>query len=700
MGWFLPVRRMGKRESLVVLATGLIAALAAVSPAAEPLHGLSIDVLTALSSAPATATHESRVAVIAIDEETYRTPPFDGTPYVTWTPEIARVLDAVADGGAKVVGFDIVFPTSIEQSGMPVGDTTLGDRVRGFDKEFLRTLAHHAQQGRLVLGEFLDPKNPIRPSPGQRAAVGFDRNIRPLDMETDQDGVIRTIPLSFVVAGHKLPSMATELALRSDSAFSPQGESLTLNFSGGTHAFPTYSLADIRKCAATGDRAFFARNFGGKIVLVGGVLGVEDRKLTSRRFSAAPMSAEGERCQTKPDAYGADAIRQTVPGVFVHATAINNLIDGDGLRELGPVARGVATGAASLVTGAAAIVLGPLAGSLLLLLAGAAMVAGAAVAFAHSLVVPLGETLVVATAAFGVCGAYRFAVGDREIRLLRSSFALYLAPAVIETLVRSEKLPELGGETRTVSILFFDLAGFSSLAEKAAPAETVRLINSYFSAMADVIESLGGFVDQYLGDGIKAVFGAPLADPHHAVRAVRAALRCEQALLRLNNEVPIALAHRIGINSGPSLVGNIGSRRRFNYAVIGDPVNVASRAEGANKYYGTTTIVTEQTVELCKNQFFWRELDAVRFKGRSEVIRIYQPLSEIDDVDGQTRSVVAAYERGLALWRRRDFAGAIAAFSPIAERDRPAALFLVRARELFSSPPGRDWEPVNTMDAK
>src|SRR5262249_41684517 len=163
----------------------------------------------------------SHAVVGAVDEETFRRPPFEGSPGVTWTPEIGRVLSAIIDGGAKVVGFDIIFPTSIEQSTVPFGDETLGARLRGFDRDYLRALALAARSGKLVLGQVQHKDNPVLPSPGQRAAVGFGRNIRPLNVYTDPDGVVRRVPLVFRVDGEPVPSMAAELAARATGAPAP-----------------------------------------------------------------------------------------------------------------------------------------------------------------------------------------------------------------------------------------------------------------------------------------------------------------------------------------------------------------------------------------------------------------------------------------------------------------------------------------------
>src|SRR5882757_4865238 len=197
----------------------VVCALVAASPALDGLRGLSIDALTALrwrvfGNKPA----PSAAVVVALDEETFRTPPFEGTPSVTWTREIGRVLTAILDGGAKVVGFDVVFPTSIEQSEVPFGDETLGARLRGFDREYLRALALGARAGKVVLGQVQHHDNPVLPSPGQRAGVGFGRNIRALNVYSDPDGVVRRVPLMFMVDGAPIPAMAAELAARATGA--------------------------------------------------------------------------------------------------------------------------------------------------------------------------------------------------------------------------------------------------------------------------------------------------------------------------------------------------------------------------------------------------------------------------------------------------------------------------------------------------
>jgi adenylate cyclase len=714
--------RITRRDAGAIVLVALVCALGTIVPPFNLSHGWSIDALTALrwhAFGPRRDPAASPVVVVAIDEETYRTPPFKGSPTVTWTSEIGRVLNAVIDGGARVVGFDIVFPTSIEQSEIPFGGDLLGGRMRGFDRDFLRALAKGAAVGKVVLGEQLGGDGP---APGQRIAVGRQANIRALNIVTDRDEVIRKVPLMFAADSQKVPAMALELAARALDTKPVLGEdqnvslngyripavtpnTLTLNFEGGGDGVPTFSFADLRACVERNSAEFFQREFAGKVVIFGTVLNSEDRKQTSKRFATGIDGSRAPRCALahfRPDRWQFQ--RSTIAGVYVHATAVDNLISRDAVVEFGAVPTvliafvfaGLACYAARMLApGTAAIVFAALV---------AIWTCVATFAFRRALALPLSEPFLAALVAMVAIVAYRLVVTDKGERLLRSSFALYLAPQVIERMLSSRKLPVLGGETREVTVFFSDLVGFSSVSEHMTPSELVMFMNEYLSAMTDIIESNNGYVDKYIGDSIVAVFGAPADDSDHAGNAARAALGCRARLDELNRDSAAfhgyKVAHRMGLNSGAALVGNIGSRRRFNYTVMSDAVNVASRIEGANKFYGTTISASESTVALTDQAFAWRELDSIRVQGRSTPVKIYELLADAGQETPQQARTSAIYAQGLAHWRDRAFEPAAQQFALNADDDKPSALFLTRAKAFANDPPGVDWEPVSTLEAK
>jgi len=709
------------RDIIAIPTIALVCVALLASPLFDKGRGLSIDILTLLRwemfgqrRDPAT----SPTVVIAIDEETYETPPLKTSPKIIWTGEIANVLAAVLDGGAKVVGFDMVFPDSIEQSDIPFGDGTFGDKVRGFDRDFLRALARGSSAGKVVLGEVLRGDQPIRPSDGQRIAVRQQQNIRPLNVYTDSDDIVRRVPLTFLVDGKTVPGMALELASRAVAAQPDIGangsvtlagyripddvpNTTTLNFDG-IDDIPTYSFADLRLCTSKGEKDYFRREFAGKVVIIGTVLDQEDRLLTSKRFTAGTEGSRRQRCALAERPVAGRFERSSIAGVYVHATAVNNLIGRDAAVEVGRLPVLAIAALMAMLAALLARLLRPIGATVAFVGTAVVYAIAATIAFNHTLVLPLVEPVGAGIAALAAMVSYRLISSDKERRLLQKSFAYYLAPDVIEKMLASNKLPQLGGETREVTVLFSDIEGFSQIAERLSPDALMALTNTYLSAMTDVIGSCGGYVDKYIGDSVVAVFGAPIDDDRHAASAARAALGCSRRLAELNRDSSVfrgyQVSQRIGINSGSALVGNFGSQRRFNYSVMSDAVNVASRLEGANKFYGTIIIASDTTVALAGEAFAWRELDTIRVKGRTQSLRIHELMAaSASELTGSQRAALADYAAGLSHWRAREFDLAAGCFERSAAQDRPSALFRERARQAADNAPDPDWEPVRSL---
>ena len=216
----------------------------------------------------------------------------------------------------------------------------------------------------------------------------------------------------------------------------------------------------------------------------------------------------------------------------------------------------------------------------------------------------------------------------RQKRWLRGAFNRYVSPAVVESIVNNPSALELGGQEVQATIFFSDLANFTSFSERLPPKELVAFLNEYFTPMTNIILEHRGALDKFIGDAIMAFWGAPLPLENHAQYACDAALKMKETIAGLQEgwrqrELPL-LEARMGIHSGPVVAGNVGSRERFNYTVLGDTVNLASRLEGANKFYGTTILISEDTFQLAGPAFLARELDLIRVKGRQAPVKIYE----------------------------------------------------------------------------
>jgi adenylate cyclase len=304
--------------------------------------------------------------------------------------------------------------------------------------------------------------------------------------------------------------------------------------------------------------------------------------------------------------------------------------------------------------------------------------------------------------------AYKAATEGRQKRWIKHAFQMYVSSDVVNLLVRDPDKLHLGGEAREISILFSDLADFTSISEFMTPEYLVALLTSYFDGMTEIILKHGGTLDKYIGDAIMAFWNAPLYQPDHAQRAARAALEMqafsEQFSKRLTTKGNSAITTRIGLNTGKVVVGNIGSHKHFNYTIMGDEVNLASRLEGANKTFGTTLMISESTFEWIHQDFRTRELDLLRVKGRTTPVRVYELLGARDHQFSEAfEQMLHSYEQGLAAYRQRDWSMAITSFETAVEHvptDHPSRIYLERSQQMQTHPPDEDWDGVYIMHTK
>jgi len=277
----------------------------------------------------------------------------------------------------------------------------------------------------------------------------------------------------------------------------------------------------------------------------------------------------------------------------------------------------------------------------------------------------------------------------REVEVLSSSvqrmrdslqsFAQYVPADVVRDLIRSGGVAGLGGRRRTLSLMFCDLEGFTTYAEKVAPEQAVDTLTAYFEIFVRAIHRQGGVVDKFLGDGIMALFNAPSALPGHAAAACRAALLAQRDLEAAGDLGGYTPHVRTGLHTGDALVGNVGTPERFSFTAIGDCVNLASRLESLNKRYGTRIIASDVVREDCGDgEFLWRLLDLVAVDGRREKLEIFELMGWRADATREQCRIAEVYPRALRLYWRHEFAAARAALEPIAANDPPARALLAR----------------------
>ncbi len=318
----------------------------------------------------------------------------------------------------------------------------------------------------------------------------------------------------------------------------------------------------------------------------------------------------------------------------------------------------------------------------------------------------LGVSMAIVLPSLIIAGI-KFMSEESQKRYIKEVFSKYMAPRVVEELIKDPGKLQLGGELRNISIFFSDVAGFSSISEKLTPPELVSLLNEYLSEMTDIILKYEGTVDKYEGDAIIAFFGAPLAFEDHPARVCLATIDMKKRLAEMREEWrkkgTFELRVRMGINTGDAVVGNMGSRQRMDYTMMGDAVNLASRLEGANKYYGTYAMISETTYERVKDIVDARELDLIRVVGKEEPIKVYELLGKKGTLPDYMFQMLQKYNEGLELFRNRQWDDAQSAFKAglrIVPDDGPCKTYIERCKEFAKNPPPKKWDGVYRLKTK
>ncbi len=504
---------------------------------------------------------------------------------------------------------------------------------------------------------------PIQPLLESGASVASVRE------DPDSDGIFRRYTLGSRVGDNFVPSMALALFEHvkdlsiSDNQAEGEDNRKIVNYRGVGGAYKSYSFIDIVSSWASIDAASRGESapppivdpseFKDSIVLLGvWAAGLQDLRPT-------PLDPKFR-------------------GVEVHATALDNILRGDFVNEV-PFLYAILLTlifigaiAASIIFVDSLVVAGLVSALLISSLLGTSALFALSNFWLPTFLPLLG--MVLATVG---SFSWKYALEGRERRFLKSAFRCYVSPAVIEKIIADPSRLKLGGEKRELSIFFSDIKGFTAISERLEPTKLSELLNRYLTEMTGIIQRSGGTVDKYVGDAVVAFWNAPLNVSDHADRAVKAALECQQKLRELSplwhQEFGVELSARIGIHTGLVSVGNFGSEDRFNYTMIGDAANLASRLEGANKKFGTEVLISEDTYRKLSRREGVRSLGAVKVLGREAAVQVFEPLQE-----GRfSREHLEQFESGVDAFQTGDLNRALSAFGSLLE-DPAAAAYMVR----------------------
>ena len=447
-----------------------------------------------------------------------------------------------------------------------------------------------------------------------------------------------------------------------------------------------------------------ARLVRGKIVFIGSLMAEE------RDYHNTPMFTEegGKR-------------NFAMHGVEIHATAVQNVLDGNFISVVSPVADATITVLFAIVGFLGLFFFKSLKVKYVWLLEigvfltmiltlGALFEIGVLLFESNHVLMSIVNPAFSVVLAYLGTAVYQYLTERQQKAMIKGVFSHYLNPSVVNMLVTDPSKAKLGGDRRELTIFFSDIAGFTTISEhfQNSPEGLVDLLNEYLDEMTNIVLKYDGTLDKYEGDAVMAFWGAPIPQKDHALRAVYAALDMQRRLSELRpkwkKEGKPELVARIGLNTGVCIAGNMGGKDRFDYTVIGDSVNLASRLEGANKQYGSYIMISDFTYKHVKEKIKVRELDLLQVKGKNEPVRVYEVMGKADmKLTDKQKQSLEIYHEGLNLYRQKQWDEAIAYMQQAQELDPAcgaATIYVERANLYKIAPPSEEWNGVFVMTTK
>jgi adenylate cyclase len=608
------------------------------------------------------------IVVVAVDEPSFQEVGLEWP----WPRSLhGALVRALHEAGARAIVFDIIFDSP---SQAPEEDADFAEAMREAGNVVLAADWQTTGDQAYSLVQWIEP-TPLLASAAR--AVGIAR------LPIDPDGKVRRTPLEF----QGRPTLPLAAAMQDPSFRAPADlEALRLiHFPGpsrlGVKTVSYYQALDYAHMLPRGI-------FRDKTVLVGLSLG------------SSPVIKSAVDLFLTP-------YPEPVPGVEVHAATLDSVTRSAFVRE--PFATPLAVMLLALALGVALAPVFYRQGAFVGLAVTAGVVIGLVVCSYllydfFLLKIPVVVPAVMAGTMFLVPYLYRFVLGVIERRMILGAFKHYLAPAIVDRILKDPGQLRLGGANYNVTVIFTDLAGFSTISEKLSAAKLHDLLTEYFREMMDILLDEHATLDKFIGDAIMVYFGCPVEESDHPLHACRSAIRMQRRVDELNQvwqqrDLP-PLHMRVGVNTGPVVAGNMGTDSIFNYTIIGDSVNLASRLEGVNKEYGTSTIISEDTYRCVAKDVTARELDCIRVKGKTEPVAIYELASLAGETPRERLCAFDTYAAGLASYRALAWTDAISRFREVLTRepnDVPARTMIERCGYYLEHPPPDDWDRVYTM---
>lgn len=694
-----------------------------------------------LRRGPIDIRDKSDVIILEITQETY-----DGLPhpYNIWPwPRIifSKIIENLNEAGAKVIGIDLIMSNQDRLS--PLNDSSLVAAIKKYRNVIVAGKVEVATATTIQTGEdggtVYKEKFLIRKTDFDYNNIFFraDSGIGLVNVTSDHDGVFRRyLPFIYSPTSERLvPTFGfailnkyfalpnNHLALNEKNFFVLQeisipkfdDISLLINFYGPSRTFRHENLLNVLDDSDfnTHDEIFYETEintwedsayqslFKDKIVLIGSTM-PEDKDILPIAF------AKGEK---KGD--------NLIYGVEFHANAIQNIISKDFLVKESMRTELLLIFLLTFLSFFSTSYLKNLKtkyGLLIEMLNLLMMIGLIFVIREFSFLLFQEKNYVIALVSpslsiiLGYFGstAYNFIGEKRQKAVIKGMFSHYVNPTIVDELVTNPEKLKLGGENKFLTVFFSDIVGFSTFSEKKSPEHLVKFLNEYLSSMTNLVFINKGTLDKYIGDAVMAFWGAPIPIENHAYLACSTALQMQAELVKLRKkwetEGETLIKVRMGINTGNMVVGNVGGKERFDYTVMGDNVNLASRLEGANKEYSTLIMISESTYDEIKEHFLCRELDLIIVKGKSKPIKVYELISYIEQPQSENMlESLNEYNLGLDCYKNRNFLGALKYFSSsliLNPSDAPSKVYLERCELFLDSPPAENWDGVFTLTRK